>query len=418
MMRYRRRPPWWPENEPFPPTRRWGRGYGPPPFVRWIGCFVLTLFGVSLLAGGLAGAIFGRGGSVHPFFLVPIFVVIALVALGVLGGVRRMAQPMNNLIDAARRIESGDYSAQVPEYGSSDLRSVARAFNSMSARLKTIDEQRRNFMADVTHELRTPLSVIRGQAEAIADGVYPPDEAHLAPILDATQTLDRLVDDLKTLVETDAGNLVLHKEPTDLGALVRDTVESFRQQAESKGVSLIDSPSPRRRDVDSPSPRRGDVSDVDSPSPRSGDVSDVDSPAARRGNLSDVDSPSPRRGEGRGEGSGGDLPLQLVDPARMRQVISNLLSNAIRHTPSGGSVKVDVDASGITVADTGEGVPPDLRAHVFDRFTKGANSTGSGLGLAIARDIVVAHGGTIEIQGDSGPGTAVRVRLPQGQNVS
>ena len=288
----------------------------------------------------------------------------------------------------------------------------------MSARLKTIDEQRRNFMADVTHELRTPLSVIRGQAEAIADGVYPPDEAHLAPILDATQTLDRLVDDLKTLVETDAGNLVLHKEPTDLGALVRDTVESFRQQAESKGVSLIDSPSPRRRDVDSPSPRRGDVSDVDSPSPRSGDVSDVDSPAARRGNLSDVDSPSPRRGEGRGEGSGGDLPLQLVDPARMRQVISNLLSNAIRHTPSGGSVKVDVDASGITVADTGEGVPPDLRAHVFDRFTKGANSTGSGLGLAIARDIVVAHGGTIEIQGDSGPGTAVRVRLPQGQNVS
>ena len=369
MMRYRRRPPWWPENEPFPPARRWGRGYGPPPFVRWIGCFVLTLFGVSLLAGGLAGAIFVRGGSVHPFFLVPIFVVIALVALGVLGGVRRMAQPMNNLIDAARRIESGDYSAQVPEYGSSDLRSVARAFNSMSARLKTIDEQRRNFMADVTHELRTPLSVIRGQAEAIADGVYPPDEAHLAPILDATQTLDRLVDDLKTLVETDAGNLVLHKEPTDLGALVRDTVESFRQQAESKGVSLID-------------------------------------------------SPSPRRGEGRGEGSGGDLPLQLVDPARMRQVISNLLSNAIRHTPSGGSVKVDVDASGITVADTGEGVPPDLRAHVFDRFTKGANSTGSGLGLAIARDIVVAHGGTIEIQGDSGPGTAVRVRLPQGQNVS
>ena len=103
MMRYRRRPPWWPENEPFPPTRRWGRGYGPPPFVRWIGCFVLTLFGVSLLAGGLAGAIFGRGGGfgVHPFFLIPIFVVIALVALGVFGGVRRMAQPMNNLIEAA-----------------------------------------------------------------------------------------------------------------------------------------------------------------------------------------------------------------------------------------------------------------------------------------------------------------------------
>jgi two-component system sensor histidine kinase BaeS len=352
MMRYRRRPPWWPENEPFPPARRWGRGYGPPPFVRWIGCFVLTLFGVSLLAGGLAGAIFGRGGGVgvHPFFLIPVVVVIALVALGVLGGVRRMAQPMNNLIDAARRIESGDYSAQVPEYGSSDLRSVARAFNSMSARLKTIDEQRRNFMADVTHELRTPLSVIRGQAEAIADGVYPPDEAHLAPILDATQTLDRLVDDLKTLVETDAGNLVLHKEPTDLGALVRDTVESFRPQGESKGITLT-----------------SEVTD--------------------------------------------NLALQLVDPARMRQVISNLLSNAIRHTPSGGSVKVAVDPSGITVADTGEGRPPDLRAHVFDRFTKGANSTGSGLGLAIARDIVVAHGGTIEVAQTEPRGTTIRIAI-------
>ena len=349
-MSYRRRPPWWPENEPFPPARRWGRAYGPPPFVRWIGCFVLTLFGVSLLAGGLAGAIFGRGGGVHPFFLFPIFVVIALVALGVLGGVRRMAQPMNNLIEAARRIESGDYSAQVPEYGSSDLRSVARAFNSMSARLKTIDEQRRNFMADVTHELRTPLSVIRGQAEAIADGVYPPDEAHLAPILDATQALDRLVDDLKTLVETDAGNLVLHKEPTDLAALVRDTVESFRAQAESKGVSLTTH-------------------------------------------------------------AGQDLPPKDVDPARIRQVVSNLLSNAIRHTPSGGSVKVDVDSTGLTVADTGEGIPPELQAHVFERFTKGINSTGSGLGLAIARDIVLAHGGEIEVAHTDAHGTTIRIAI-------
>src|SRR5579864_7200242 len=108
----------------------------------------------------------------------------------------------------------------------------------MSARLKTIDEQRRSFLADVTHELRTPLSVIRGQAEAIADGVYPADAPHLAPILDATATLDRLVEDLRTLVLTDAGNLVLHKEPTDIGVLVRDTVESFRSQAESRALSL------------------------------------------------------------------------------------------------------------------------------------------------------------------------------------
>src|SRR5438067_4190120 len=220
----------------------------------------------------------------------------------------------------------------------------------MSARLKTIDEQRRNFMAEVTHELRTPLSVIRGQAEAIADGVYPADEAHLAPILDATHTLDRLVEDLKTLVDTDAGNLVLHREPTDVGALVRDTVESFRPQAESAGITLTTV-------------------------------------------IAE------------------NLPLKEVDPSRMRQVVGNLLSNAIRHTPSGGAVKVAVDASGFTVADTGEGIPPDLQPHVFERFAKGPSSTGSGLGLAIAHDIATAHSGRIQVTSDPN-GTQARLKLP------
>jgi signal transduction histidine kinase len=308
----------------------------------------LSALVVSLLAGGLIGALFGRG-EFHPFFIFPILVVL-LIAIAVGGGVRRMTRPMDNLINAAQRIEAGDYSAQVPEYGSPDIRSVARAFNSMSARLKTVDDQRRSFMADVTHELRTPLSVIRGQAEAIADGVYPADPEHLAPILDATQTLDRLVQDLKTLVDTDAGNLVLHREPTDLGALVRDTVESFRPQAESAGLALT---------------------------------------AVIAENL----------------------PLKDVDPSRMRQVVGNLLSNAIRHTPSGGSVKVAVDASGFTVADTGEGISPELQPHVFERFARGPNSTGSGLGLAIAQEIIRAHSGRIEVS-SSPSGTTLTVTLP------
>jgi signal transduction histidine kinase len=192
--------------------------------------------------------------------------------------------------------------------------------------------------------------VIRGQAEAIADGVYPADPEHLAPILDATQTLDRLVQDLKTLVDTDAGNLVLHREPTDLGALVRDTVESFRPQAESAGLALT---------------------------------------AVIAENL----------------------PLKDVDPSRMRQVVGNLLSNAIRHTPSGGSVKVGVDASGFTVADTGEGISPELQPHVFERFARGPNSTGSGLGLAIAQEIIRAHSGRIEVS-SSPSGTTLTVTLP------
>jgi signal transduction histidine kinase len=348
-----RRPSWWPEGEPFPP-RRWGRPrYGPPPFVRFIGCFVLTVLFVALLTGGLIGALFGRG-EFHPFFLLPILLVV-VIAIAAGSGVRRMTRPMNSLIDAARRIESGDYSAQVPEWGSTDIRSVARAFNSMSARLKSMDEQRRSFLADVTHELRTPLSVIRGQAEAIADGVYPADAPHLAPILDATEALDRLVEDLRTLVLTDAGNLVLHKERIDIGALAHDTVESFRPQAESAGMSL----------------------------------------------TTEIAESVP--------------PIE-VDPARIRQVIGNLLSNAIRHTPRGGSIKVAVGSAAgqvtITVTDTGEGIPLELLPHVFERFVKGPQSTGSGLGLAIAREIVQAHGGSAEVRNGPGGGAVVTVRFP------
>lgn len=345
-----RRPPWWPENEPFPPRRRW-RG-GPPPFLRWIGCLFLFALGMAALAGGFVGASFGRYGF-HPFVLFPIVLVI-VIALAASGGMRRMTRPVSNLVEAARRIESGDYSATVPEWGSADVRSVARAFNSMSARLKAIDEQRRSFLADVAHELRTPLAVIRGQAEAISDGVYPADPAHLAPILDATHTLERLVEDLRTLIQTDAGSLELHRESTDLGILAHDAVESFRSQAEGAGVNLA----------------------------------------------------TAVEGE----------PLLLdLDPARMRQVIGNLLSNAIHHTPSGGAVKVTVTTTSgqvaLSVADTGEGIPPDLLPRVFERFVKGPASTGSGLGLAIAHDIVKAHGGSLDVNSEPGHGSTFVVKL-------
>jgi two-component system sensor histidine kinase BaeS len=356
----RRRPPWWPEGEPFPPARRWGRR-GPPSFVRWIGCLFLAALTVAALAGGLVGAFIGG----HPLSYLPVIVfgILLVLAVGaaVNSGMRRMTRPMDSLIDAAGRIEAGDYSAQVPEHGAPELRSVARAFNAMSARLKSNDEQRRSFLGDVAHELRTPLSVIRGQAEAIADGLYPGDAAHLAPILDATQALDRLVEDLRTLVLTDAGNLVLYREPTDLGALAAETVDSFKAQAAAAGVML------------------------------SADVS--------------------------------DQPMIVhIDPARIRSVLGNLLSNAIRHTPTGRTVGVAVSASSdevvITVSDSGEGIPPELLPRVFDRFVKGANSPGSGLGLAIAHDIVTAHGGKLDIESELGSGTTVRLTLPAVTNAA
>jgi two-component system sensor histidine kinase BaeS len=311
----------------------------------------VALLGAAVLAGAVAGGLIARLGG-WPVALLAFLFVLLLVAAAT-SAARRMTRPMDSLIDAAGRIEAGDFSVQVSESGPRELRSVARAFNQMSARLKASDEQRRGFLAEVAHEFRTPLTVIRGQAEAIADGVYPGDAAHLSPILDATQTLDRLVEDLRTLVLTDAGNLVLHKEPTDLGALAADTVESFGTQAEAAHVTL------------------------------SSEVAD--------GSLMQVD----------------------IDPARIRSVMGNLLSNAIRHTPSGGSVTVAVGESGqeefVTVSDTGEGIPPDLVPRVFDRFVKGATSPGSGLGLAIARDIVTAHGGRLEIQSTSEVGTTIRL---------
>jgi len=321
--------------------------------LRWIGCLVVAALVFAAVVGGVIGAFIGRLGA-WPVLVVG-FVMVLVFAVVITGGMRRMTRPMDRVIDATRRIEAGDYSATVPEWGPRELRSVARAFNSMAARLKTIDEQRRSFLADVTHELRTPLSVIRGQAEAIADGVYPGDTAHLAPILDATQTLDRLVEDLRTMVLTDAGSLILRQEQVDVGALVKDTVEPFRAQAESAGVSLA-----------------GDFAP--------------------------------------------DLPPLELDAARIRSAIGNLIANAIRHTPAGGSVKVAATLSGdrvvIAVNDTGEGIPATLLPHVFERFVKGPGSSGSGLGLAIAHDIIVAHEGTLEIESAPGVGTTVRASLP------
>ncbi|HLQ05695.1 MAG TPA: HAMP domain-containing sensor histidine kinase, partial [Verrucomicrobiae bacterium] len=276
-------------------------------------------------------------------------VVFLLLVFGAGRGMRRFTRPMDDLIDAAGRIERGDYSATIPESGPRELRSVARAFNSMSARLKSSDEQRRSFLADVVHELRTPLSVIRGQAEGIADGVYAADAEHIAPIVDATRSLELLVEDLRALALTDTGSLVLNREPIDPAELVDETVASFAAQADEAGVKL------------------------------------------------NASAPS-------------GLPVVDVDPTRMRSAIGNVIANALRHTPSGGSVSVSAAVAGtdrvvISVADTGDGIAPELLPHVFERFVRGAESKGSGLGLAIAHDITVAHGGTIDVESTLGAGT-------------
>jgi signal transduction histidine kinase len=228
-------------------------------------------------------------------------------------------------------------------------------FDTMISRLEADETQRRTLLADISHELRTPLTVVQGNLEAILDDVYPPDAAHLGLILDETRVLGRLIDDLRTLALSEAGTLALHPEPTDPDVLVGEVVRSFEPAAAAAGVELTAQ-------------------------------------------------------------IAGDLPILEIDPVRIREVLGNLVANALRHTPSGGRVTVAGGVEGrwvrLEVRDTGRGIDPALLPHVFDRFVKGDDSRGSGLGLAIARQLVAAHGGEIAAQSTPGQGTTIRVGLP------
>jgi signal transduction histidine kinase len=284
--------------------------------------------------------------------------VLVFIALSVaLSAVGRMSRPIDDLSDAAERIERGDYTARVDERGTRRVRSLVRAFNQMSTRLADVDAGRRTFLADAAHELRTPLSVIEGQIEAIEDGVYPADAEHLAPIREQIRTLEKLIDDMRTVALAEAGSLSLDLRPTDLVALVDDAIAAFGAQATAASVTLTADHQP-------------------------------------------------------------GLPDALADGPRIRQVLSNLLANALRHTPAGGRIVVGEAAGAgrkqlsVTVTDDGSGISAELLPKAFDRFVRGPDSSGSGLGLAISRDIVTAHGGDINITSQPGRGTTVTFTLP------
>ncbi|HXG26762.1 MAG TPA: HAMP domain-containing sensor histidine kinase [Candidatus Binatia bacterium] len=400
--RNRPRPPWWPEDEPWPPERwgpgHWRRGgwgvggpggsdgaWGPPwrrgdrgGFARRIGCaFVLValvLASVGVMGLQLLVAVFGLGGGVGAIATPAGVIGIVLGVVAVLLTIRilrSIARPIGELGDAAARLEQGDYSVRVapPERGPGELRSLVAAFNGMAARLEAEDATRRRLLADVSHELRTPLAVIQGNLEALLDGVYPPDEDHVRPILDETRVLERLIDDLRTLSLAESGALPLHPEAVDPAVLLEDVASAHRARAGETGVLI-----------------------------------EVAVPAG--------------------------LPPLELDPMRIHQVLAILVDNAVRAMPDGGTIRLAAAAipkGGLVleVVDDGPGIPEELRDHVFERFAKSSTSRGSGLGLAIARALVEAHGGTISARSgsDAGaalsdtagrPGTIIRIELPAG----
>jgi len=205
---------------------------------------------------------------------------------------------------------------------------------------------RRQLMADVAHELRTPLSILQGRIEGLLDGVYPRDDERLGELLAETQHLARLVEDLRTLANADAGALDLRKERIDVGEVIRETAAALRV--------VVELPE--------------------------------------------------------------ELPEIDADPVRIREVLLNLLTNAVQHAPD-GTVTVSAESRSrelvIRVRDNGPGIPADALPHLFERFQKGPRSKGSGLGLSIARKLVLAHDGTINVESAEGVGTTVTVSLPR-----
>ncbi len=283
---------------------------------------------------------------------------------------RNYAIPLADIMTAADAVASGDLSVRVSERGSREFRHLVNSFNRMIAELERTDQQRRNLTADVAHELRTPLHIIQGNLEGVLDGVYQPTPTHIEATLEETRLLARLVEDLRTLSLAESGQLPLVSQPVNVDDLLTDVVTSFSGQAEAAGITL---------------------------------------------QIEEANTP---------------LGVQSVQPSlwangdagRLDQVFSNLVANAIRHTPQGGLVllaAMGVDNKvRITVTDTGEGIAAADLPFLFDRFWRAdrarthTGGAGSGLGLAIASQLVKAHHGAIKVESELGRGTTFTVELP------
>lgn len=339
-------------------------------FFRFLAAFglimILTLGGMGILAALVNHWVGGNEHTAVIVWLGGCGLAFGLPLMGVALAVRtfrRVTTPLANVMAAADAVATGNLSVRVPERGGDAFARLAHSFNQMVTELERNDQQRRNLTADVAHELRTPLHIIQGNLEGILDGIYEATPDHINATLEETRHLARLVDDLRTLSLAESGQLPLVRAPVNVQDLLSDVVVSFGAPAESKGIEL--------------------------------------------------------------QVTGNDETKELWiegDAGRLNQVLSNLVMNALRHTPAGGQLTLAAERQGdhvrITVCDTGEGIAPEDLPFLFDRFWRGdrarthTEGVGSGLGLAIARQLVQAHRGQITVESEVGRGTSFSITLP------
>ena len=293
-------------------------------------------------------------GIVIAFFTGVLTLLIGLLLM------RRVVTPLASVIATAQEVAAGDLSARVEVSGPSDLRGLSDSFNQMADALEKNDRERRNLLADITHELRTPLTIMRGRLEGIFDGVYPLDEAQIAPALEEVYILNNLVEDLRLLTLAEMRQLSLDCRKVNLGEIAERTASLFEAEAAEVDIAL----------------------------------------------TVQVEA---------------NLPPVMADPQRIGQVVGNLLSNALRYVPTRGQVTMTVQqveaGVALTVADNGPGVSETDLSRLFERFWRGEKSRtrsagGVGLGLAIAKQLVEAQDGHIYAAKQPGGGLRITFVLP------
>ncbi|WP_030434224.1 sensor histidine kinase [Actinoplanes subtropicus] len=313
----------------------------------------VTAPGARLPAAGLDLSAAGR------VRIVAVTGIVLLVAIGVtvLVGMR-LVGPLRALTAAAVRMRGGDDGARVRVTGRDEIAALGAAFNDMAEHRRQTEALRRAMVGDIAHEMRTPVTNIRGWLEAADDGVVPLDRELVSSLLEEALLLQHVIDDLQDLSAADAGELRLHPQPIDAAELLHAVADAFAPAAERSGVALA--------------------------------------VAARSHPLT-------------------------ADPIRLRQAVGNLVANAVRHTPAGGRVTLSLRTAGeslaIDVADTGPGIPAGQQALVFERFwrpekSRSRQTGGSGLGLAIVRKLAEAHGGTVAVASVPGEGATFTILLP------